>query len=310
MGEGPTITGKEEDVEVGLTYFGKRFYNAALQRWVSADPLEVHQPGSADDNVYAYVQGMALRAVDVLGLEPVVSYQSTKEYNKPVSGTARRLAQALGIEEVGVHNRTSGLVEQVAQKVKEGRTIDRVDSLGHAASGFATGKSIYQFDDYLAKRLAPYLQGGAKVIIHGCGPTRNTEAFVRNLGSDVTVYTHDIRSGPGMPMNWVKHTVDTDANGGRSYVKRELSGADRVVGEILPESYVKWWVGEQSSGNLKQWIDESKKGGVVRMTDDVRDIMQNELSQRASAQPAQQSQQQRPSQGQAATPSTQQQREE
>ncbi len=62
------FTGKEEDVEVGLTYFGKRFYNALLQRWVSPDPLEVHQPGQADANLYAYVRGAALKNVDPLGL--------------------------------------------------------------------------------------------------------------------------------------------------------------------------------------------------------------------------------------------------
>jgi RHS repeat-associated protein len=63
------FTGKEEDVEVGLTYFGKRFYNALLQRWVSPDPLEVHQPGQADANLYAYVSGAALKNIDPLGLQ-------------------------------------------------------------------------------------------------------------------------------------------------------------------------------------------------------------------------------------------------
>lgn len=33
--------GKEEDVGVGLQYFGKRFLNPLLGRWVSADPLAV-----------------------------------------------------------------------------------------------------------------------------------------------------------------------------------------------------------------------------------------------------------------------------
>src|SRR5690606_29008619 len=46
------FTGKEEDVEVGLQYFGKRFLNPLLGRWVSADPLAVHAPGEADLNVY------------------------------------------------------------------------------------------------------------------------------------------------------------------------------------------------------------------------------------------------------------------
>jgi hypothetical protein len=36
---------------------------------VSADPLEVHAPGQADANLYAYVSGAALRNVDPLGLD-------------------------------------------------------------------------------------------------------------------------------------------------------------------------------------------------------------------------------------------------
>src|SRR5262249_20094271 len=54
------FTGKEEDVEVGLMYFGQRYYAPMLQRWVSADPLTVHGLG-ADSNAYAYVHGSALR---------------------------------------------------------------------------------------------------------------------------------------------------------------------------------------------------------------------------------------------------------
>ncbi|MCA9639636.1 MAG: hypothetical protein KC492_03050 [Myxococcales bacterium] len=62
------FTGKEEDVEVGLIYFGKRFLNPLLNRWISADPLAVHGLG-ADPNLYAYVSGRVLQAVDPLGLE-------------------------------------------------------------------------------------------------------------------------------------------------------------------------------------------------------------------------------------------------
>jgi len=63
------FTGKEEDVEVGLQYFGKRFLSPYLGRWISADPLAVHVPGRADLNLYAYVHGAVLKAVDPLGLE-------------------------------------------------------------------------------------------------------------------------------------------------------------------------------------------------------------------------------------------------
>ena len=62
------FTGKEEDVEVGLQYFGKRFLAPRLGRWTSADPLLVHS-ATMVGNAYAYVRGQVLRAVDVLGLD-------------------------------------------------------------------------------------------------------------------------------------------------------------------------------------------------------------------------------------------------
>jgi RHS repeat-associated protein len=50
------------------TLFGKRYYAPLLGRWVSADPLTVHALG-ADLNLYAYVSGKALKAIDPLGLQ-------------------------------------------------------------------------------------------------------------------------------------------------------------------------------------------------------------------------------------------------
>jgi RHS repeat-associated protein len=63
------FSGKEEDFEVGLQYFGKRYLSPYLGRWVSPDPLAVHSPGEADLNLYAYVHGSVLLSVDPLGLE-------------------------------------------------------------------------------------------------------------------------------------------------------------------------------------------------------------------------------------------------
>ena len=63
------FTGKEEDVEVGLQYFGKRYLNPLLGRWVSADPLEIHAVGNSGEfNVYAYVSGQVLKNTDPFGL--------------------------------------------------------------------------------------------------------------------------------------------------------------------------------------------------------------------------------------------------
>ena len=40
-----------------------------LQRWISPDPLAVHAPGQGDLNLYAYVHGRVLVAVDLVGLD-------------------------------------------------------------------------------------------------------------------------------------------------------------------------------------------------------------------------------------------------
>jgi RHS repeat-associated protein len=61
------FTGKEEDVEVGLQYFGKRYYAGELTRWASVDPLTLHALGG-DANVYAYVHGLVFRTGDPTGL--------------------------------------------------------------------------------------------------------------------------------------------------------------------------------------------------------------------------------------------------
>jgi RHS repeat-associated protein len=62
------FTGKEEDVEVGLLYFGKRYLSPLSERWTSADPLSVHGL-QADQNAYAYVRGAAFKATDPTGLQ-------------------------------------------------------------------------------------------------------------------------------------------------------------------------------------------------------------------------------------------------
>jgi len=61
------FTGKEDDIGVGLTYFGARYYIPALGQWASADPLTVHALGS-DLNPYAFAMGSPQRLVDLNGL--------------------------------------------------------------------------------------------------------------------------------------------------------------------------------------------------------------------------------------------------
>jgi RHS repeat-associated protein len=58
--------GKEEDVAVGLSYFGARYYSSYLGVWLSPDPSTIHELDS-DTNPYAYVMGRPVMAVDPNG---------------------------------------------------------------------------------------------------------------------------------------------------------------------------------------------------------------------------------------------------
>jgi RHS repeat-associated protein len=78
------FTEKEEDIEVGLTYFGARYYSPYLGRWASPDPLQIHA-GGGDPNPYAYVRGKLAQSTDPTGFEDVVFDPDSIEGKRPPS---------------------------------------------------------------------------------------------------------------------------------------------------------------------------------------------------------------------------------
>jgi len=57
------FSGKEEDIEVGLAYYGARYYSPYLGVWASPDPVTLHDLGS-DTNPYAFVHGSPIVGTD------------------------------------------------------------------------------------------------------------------------------------------------------------------------------------------------------------------------------------------------------
>ncbi len=67
------FTGKESDDEVGLTYFGARYLNTHIGRWLSPDPLQIHAGGGGEfANSFQYVGGNLLQRRDPMGFGPEV----------------------------------------------------------------------------------------------------------------------------------------------------------------------------------------------------------------------------------------------
>lgn len=72
--EDQRYTGKTDDIDIGLVYFGYRYYSPALMRWISADPLTIHGLGSTS-NPYAYVAGNPSNSADPTGLDTAFGEQ-------------------------------------------------------------------------------------------------------------------------------------------------------------------------------------------------------------------------------------------
>jgi RHS repeat-associated protein len=83
------FTGKEDDSEVGLVYFGMRYLMPHLGRWASPDPLQIHAGGGGEfGNSYHYVSGNLLQARDPLGLDGCSSSQQCcEEAPRPMTGS-------------------------------------------------------------------------------------------------------------------------------------------------------------------------------------------------------------------------------
>ncbi|HMB00445.1 MAG TPA: RHS repeat-associated core domain-containing protein, partial [Spirochaetota bacterium] len=62
------FTGKETDFETGLQYFGARYYDPVVGRWVSRDPVKAMFNYPMSQNRYLYCFNNPLRYTDPLGL--------------------------------------------------------------------------------------------------------------------------------------------------------------------------------------------------------------------------------------------------
>jgi RHS repeat-associated protein len=121
------FTGKEEDIEVGLQYFGKRFYVPALMRWASGDPLAVHSPGSADLNLYAYVSGKAFAAKDAVGLDDDAECVAKSDFDYTDKATLGDFADQLSLSEDFEAQDSRG--EQIRDELATGARRNEFDEL-------------------------------------------------------------------------------------------------------------------------------------------------------------------------------------
>jgi RHS repeat-associated protein len=75
VGQNPfRFSTKYKDAETGLVYYGYRYYNPSMGRWISRDPIgEI-----GGENLYALVSNHGPNAIDFLGLKNPLSADTVR----------------------------------------------------------------------------------------------------------------------------------------------------------------------------------------------------------------------------------------
>jgi RHS repeat-associated protein len=82
-----TFTGQRLDADAGLLYYGARYYDAALGRFISADTIIPNPYNPQDLNRYSYVRNNPLKYVDPSGHDIIIvggaGWSGTDPYDDP-----------------------------------------------------------------------------------------------------------------------------------------------------------------------------------------------------------------------------------
>jgi RHS repeat-associated protein len=161
-------TGKEDDYQVGLVYFGQRYLFSALGRWASADPLNIQALGG-EPNPYTFVRGSPLRFTDSEG------FQDDDGDDGPAPGTeAAGDAQTLEVQAEIIANESAANVVTPELNAAIAQVIADDDALAAAIANAASG-SGGQFENQGAGPTV--VAAGASAAVAADGPQAVDTSF-------------------------------------------------------------------------------------------------------------------------------------
>jgi RHS repeat-associated protein len=169
------FTGKERDTEIGLDYFGARYYNADIGRWLNTDPLNQYS------SPYVYVGNNPLGMIDPTGMAAVHSASAINAFDSRTSDWQMGISRWQSgsgndrEDEPKEGDNTDDAVEEVSVNpysvpgsggIMEDDTpfdaVMLVTGIGQAAWGL---KSLKSGKDMLYKGLRKLLRGGSTEVV-------------------------------------------------------------------------------------------------------------------------------------------------
>jgi RHS repeat-associated protein len=159
LGSTSLFSTKYYDWETGLSYYGHRYYSAALGRWINEDPIE--EDGGS--NLYAFVGNNPINLYDVLGAAPGSGADQGAAGAGASSMAASSSATQVGIKTVfreAVEN--SNEMQQFAAELLQGDYIDAgIAALEIAQNIFASKLKLSKAKGVHKHHSDPMVYGGA-----------------------------------------------------------------------------------------------------------------------------------------------------
>jgi RHS repeat-associated protein len=143
------FSSKEVHANSGMYYYGFRFYDPNLQRWINRDPIQEN----GGFNLYTFLDQDPVGGADAFGLAPRdvrVILRLSREFNKDLNEQGKRLSN-------GQLNNIVSSAEMLRAKVNEklgdkqkAKQIDNSRKLGCTEQSIALGAYLCGKDDRLA----------------------------------------------------------------------------------------------------------------------------------------------------------------
>ncbi|MBI2420252.1 MAG: RHS repeat-associated core domain-containing protein [Ignavibacteriales bacterium] len=231
-------TGKERDTESGLNYFGARYYDSEIGRWLNVDPLADKYPGWSP---YNYCMNNPVNSVDPDGRKVVDSKNKeisivrqkdgTLKFGKNATSAVKRICNALAM------TKTGGLMLDQVVKSKIKVHLDISDKTVIRKEG---DKTIFRLGETIQGNFNPKDNYGQFQNTNGSIGIKEASITI-NEGS-INTFMEKSSKAAGLTVDQVIGAVAgheivhaTDESEINKDKQTQLKGEERKDGEVKPK---------------------------------------------------------------------------